>query len=134
MVCSVTIAVTGRQQVFGHAEVTTAAVNVLHERADMTGVIVHAYCVMPDHIHLVLSPSATCDIMRFVGEFKNLTQRAAWALGVRGAFWQRSFWDHFVRGDEDLARLLAYVLQNPVRSGLVLHAEDYPFSGVRLST
>ena len=38
----------------------------------------YAYCVMPDHVHLALSPSPSCDVVLFIGQFKNLTQRAAW--------------------------------------------------------
>ncbi len=89
----------------------------------------YAYCVMPDHVHLVVSPSPSCDIVQFVGAFKNLAQRAAWRLGVRGAFWQRSFWDHFVRSDEDLNAVIAYVLNNPVRAGLADTPEAYRFAG-----
>jgi hypothetical protein len=63
-----------------------------------------------------------------VGQFKNLAQRAAWAHGVEGRFWQSSFWDHFVRRDEDLSRVIDYVLDNPVRAGLVAVRDGYPFA------
>ena len=55
---------------------------------------IYAFCVMPDHVHLVVGPSR-CDIVTFVAQFKNLAQRAAWGLGVRGRIWQTSLWDHF---------------------------------------
>ena len=67
--------------------------------------------------------------MTFVGRFKNLVQREAWRLGVVDAFWQTSFWDHFLRGDERIANVVEYVLNNPVRSGLVERWSDYRFSG-----
>ena len=70
-----------------------------------------------------------CDLIAFVGQFKNLAQRAAWARGVIGSFWQTSFWDHFVRRDEDLRSVIEYVLDNPVRAGLVAARQDFPFSG-----
>ena len=75
------------------------------------------------------SPRPPCDIVTFTGQFKNLAQREAWRLGVTGAFWQLSFWDHFLRGDERLELVIEYVLNNPVRSGLVARWRDYPFSG-----
>jgi hypothetical protein len=62
-------------------------------------------------------------------QFKNLAQREAWRLGVKGVFWQTTFWDHFLRGDERLAHAIEYVLNNPVRSGLVERWCDYRFSG-----
>jgi len=128
-VCSVTIAVKARALVFAEAAVAAAVIAKLREHATRMGVPLHAYCVMPDHVHLVLSPSATCDIIRFVGEFKNLAQRAAWQHGVAGAFWQAGFWDHFVRRDEQAATVIRYVLDNPVRGGLAGDASEYPFSG-----
>jgi len=84
---------------------------------------------MPDHVHLLLEPSESCDIITFVGQFKNLVQREAWKHGVQGAFWQLSFWDHFLRADEAVPVVAAYILENPVRAGLVQTASDYPFSG-----
>jgi len=128
-ICSVTIAVRDRRPVFSRAEVAESAVRVLEAHADKTGVPVYAYCIMSDHVHLVVEPSPDCDIVTFVGQFKNLAQRAAWTLGVEGAFWQKGFFDHFLRREEQLERVVAYVLENPVRRGLVETWQDYPFAG-----
>ena len=128
-ICSITIAVEGRRRVFMEERVAAAAVQVLHAHALKTEVPVYGYCVMPDHVHLVIGPSAGCDIVTFVGQFKNLAQRAAWQAGVQGRFWQHSFWDHFLRREESLECVVQYVLQNPVRGGLVAHWRDYPHAG-----
>ncbi|HEX5417430.1 MAG TPA: transposase [Chloroflexota bacterium] len=128
-VCSVTIAVKDRQAIFSNPVVAAAAVDVLLGVANEQSVKVFAYCIMPDHIHLVLSPSGSCDIITFVARFKNLTQRAAWKLGVQGAFWQARFWDHFIRRDEGVVRAVQYVLDNPVRKNLVSRWQDYPLAG-----
>ncbi|MCK6530349.1 transposase [Myxococcota bacterium] len=128
-VCSVTIAVKRRARVFSDPSIAAAAVSALREHAARREVPIYAYCVMPDHVHLVLGPSPTCDIVTFVGEFKNLAQRAAWLLGVSGAFWQAGFWDHFLRHEERLGTVVDYVLSNPVRSGLVQRWSDYRFCG-----
>jgi putative transposase len=128
-VCSVTIAVKGRRPVFATPAVADAAIGVLRREAAATDVPIYAWCVMPDHVHLVLGASPICDIVTFVGQFKNLVQREAWRLGVTGAFWQASFWDHFLRKDEQLEHVIGYVLHNRVRSGLVERWRDYRFSG-----
>jgi putative transposase len=128
-ICSVTVAVKDRRPVFSDQQVAAAAVDALTAHARKTEVRVYAYCIMPDHVHLVLQPSATCDIVTFVGQFKNLAQRAAWRHGVVGAFWQVGFFDHFLRRDEQLDTVVRYVVDNPVRRGLVNAAEDYPFVG-----
>ena len=128
-VCSITVAVNDRRPVFANPHVAAAAVDVVRQQATATGVPVYVWCVMHDHVHLVLGPSPTCDIVTFVGRFKNLAQREAWRLGVTGAFWQSSFWDHFLRGDERIEQVVDYVWNNPVRAGLVERWWDYPFSG-----
>jgi putative transposase len=127
--CSITIAVKARRRVFGNRAVAEATVAVLKHLADRHGVPIHAYCIMPDHVHLLLEPSESCDIVTFVGQFKNLAQRAAWKLGVQGAFWQLSFWDHFLRFDEDVAIASIYIFENPVRAGLANTVHEYPYSG-----
>ena len=115
--------------VFASPAVAAAAGNVRRRHAAVADVPVDAWCVMPDHVHLILGAAPSCDIVTFVGQFKNLAPREAWRLGVKGAFWQTSFWDHFLRGDERLAHAIEYVLNNPVRSGLVERWCDYRFSG-----
>ena len=129
VICSITIAVKGRTPVFASPAVAAAAVDVLRHHAAATSVPIYAWCVMPDHVHLILEASSTCDIVTFVGQFKNLAQREAWRLGIKGTFWQTSLWDHFLRGDERLEQVVEYVLNNPVRSGLVERWCDYQFSG-----
>jgi REP element-mobilizing transposase RayT len=128
-ICSATVAVKGRTPVFANPAIAASAGDVLRRHAAATGVPVYAWCVMPDHVHLILGASPSCDIVTFVGQFKNLAQREAWRLGVKGAFWPTSFWDHFLRGDERLEHAIEYVLNNPVRSGLVARWCDYQFSG-----
>ena len=90
---------------------------------------VYAYCLMPNHVHLVLGPSPKHDIIVFVGQFKNMAQRAVWSKGVTGRIWQASFWDRFLREEESLDEIVMYVLHNPVRKGLVEKWQDYYFSG-----
>lgn len=128
-ICSVTVAVRGRRPIFKAPEVAAAAVDVLRALAVKTEVLVWGYCIMPDHVHLVLGPSQGCDIISFVGQYKNLAQRAAWGCGVNGSFWQKSFYDHFLRAEEQVESVVEYVLNNPVRQGLVERWSDYQFCG-----
>jgi REP element-mobilizing transposase RayT len=129
LICSVTIAVTERRPVFSNPTAASQTVEVLSQLSSRHGNPVYGYCVMPDHVHLVLGPSPTCDIVTFVGQFKNLSQRAVWRQGITGSFWQKSFWDHFVRADEGVNRAVTYVLENPVRRGLASHWGEYPYAG-----
>ncbi len=76
-----------------------------------------------------MSPSERCSVTTFVGQFKNLVLRSSWKHGVAGSFWQKGFWDHFLRADEELRAAVEYVLANPVRAGLVQDGHVYPYSG-----
>jgi len=130
---SITTATRDRAKVFADVRVAAAVVDVLRERAAFHILRVLAYCVMPDHVHILMSPSRTCDVPTFVGQFKNLAQRRAWALGVHGVFWQKSFYDRALRRDDDVATVARYIFNNPVRAGLVQAARDYDFSGGELA-
>jgi putative transposase len=87
-----------------------------------------AYCVMPDHVHVLLTPRDGANVTRFIQAVKSRTTRAHWALGGEGKLWQRGFYDHIVRREESVSRIAEYILANPVRAGLAENASAYPFS------
>jgi len=104
-------------------------VDVLKERADRSGVRLHGYCVMPDHVHIVCSiESEKSDFQAFVRTFKRETSRRAHRLGCASFAWQRDYWDRFIRVEEDVVEIIKYVLANPVRKGLCERPEDWPWS------
>jgi len=91
----------------------------------------HAAVVMPDHVHMLLTP--LCDpvgwpyslpvILKLV---KGVSARSVnRQLGSSGPVWQDESLDHVLRSDESFAEKLEYIRQNPVRAWLVVHPEDY---------
>jgi REP element-mobilizing transposase RayT len=81
-----------------------------------------AYCVMPDHVHIVVSlRSGDRSLSRWVGDLKRWTTLEARRVGCE-LRWQSGFFEHVVREYEDLRSIGFYVLANPVRAGL---AEDW---------
>ena len=128
-VCSITVATVARRALFTEPALATIVVEVLKQRAEATGVRVYAYCLMPDHLHLLLSPSESCNIIDFVGGVKSLSQRQLRYAGVQGTVWQKSFYDRFLRREEDIPIAVKYVLANPFREGLVDDWHKYPYSG-----
>ena len=99
---------------------------------------VWAYCLMPDHFHGVVSlgdtgsgadEPPTITLMQLVARFKRYTTRASWQFGLQGRLWQRDFYDHIARRSEDWEAQCRYVLENPVRKGLVADWRDYPWGG-----
>lgn len=92
---------------------------------------VYAWCLMPDHLHLLVQPlDDGTTVSRFVQGFKSMTTRLYWKLGGAGKLWQRGFYDHILRDDEDPTTVGEYILNNPLRKELVESAEKYPYSGI----
>ena len=127
--CFVTIATKRKQPIFSQRDTAENFVALLRAICNENNMPLYAYCVMPDHAHLLLSASETKGIIEFVREVKSRSTKLAWQHGYRGAIWQRSFYDHFLRRDEDCLVVARYIVDNPVRKGIVEHWGDYPFSG-----
>jgi len=88
----------------------------------------HAYVVMPNHVHILMTPSiSVSEIMR---EIKGVSARDAnRILGRRGkVFWQDESFDHWVRSEEEFWRIVAYIENNPVTAQLVSKAEEWRWS------
>ncbi len=84
----------------------------------------HAFVVMPDHIHLLLTPEAIT-LERAMGLIKGgFSRRLASKIPV----WQRSFTDHRIRDAEEFAIRRNYIHENPIRAHLSANAEAYPYS------
>ena len=86
-----------------------------------------AVCVMPDHIHLLLAPISK-NLIDLIGEWKGYTTHFLWKEGYIGKVWQRSFYDHALRCEEDLIKVAEYIVYNPVRKGLVKDWREYRYS------
>ena len=84
-----------------------------------------AFCIMPNHVHLVCTPLERPDGMyhslsKIMHSLKRHTARKTnQFLGREGSFWQHENYDHYVRDAVDFERIIDYVLLNPVRAGLV---------------
>jgi putative transposase len=95
------------------------------ERGRDRNIAVGRYVLMPDHIHLFVKGDANFVLSRWIGGMK---RAIAVALGCHSAeLWQPGFFDHVLRSDESYAEKWNYVLQNPVRAGLVNDANDCHF-------
>jgi putative transposase len=89
---------------------------------------IDAYCIMPDHLHLVAQSNGG-NLIDFVSEFKSKTTRNWWAKGGNGVLWQRSIHDRCLRSERDHDAAVCYVIENPVRAGIVTRWEAFPFTG-----
>ncbi len=128
---SVTICTRDREGFFAHARTAAEVARCLEEQAEACGYRIVAYCVMPDHVHILTGPNpkdGSPPLPTFIQRFKSVSTRSLWALGVIGKVWQASYYDHVIREEEDIAEVARYILGNPVRRGLVDSPEKYPFA------
>jgi putative transposase len=98
---------------------------------------VDAVVVLPDHLHIVMTlPSADADYTNRWRLIKRGFTDALMKSGIlvarhrngEAALWQRRFWEHTIRDDEDFERHIDYVHFNPVKHGLVSRVCDWPYS------
>jgi len=97
---------------------------------------VHAYCIMPNHVHIVFAPigsgrriSSPYIVTDILENLKWFTAKESNAiLGRKGKFWQHESYDHVVRDEKEYFRVIQYVLNNPVKAGLVSEWRDWKWS------
>ena len=117
----------------GRGEVARLVAEALHERDGREYDLV-AFCVMPNHVHVVFAPLRKDDgsyhsLPSIMSSLKGPTAREAnLVLGRSGAFWQHENYDHVVRDEAELNRIVAYVLDNPVRAGLAQSRGEWKWS------
>jgi putative transposase len=87
-----------------------------------------AWVLMANHVHILIDPETR--LARITKAIKNHTARLANViLGRTGLpFWQDESYDHWVRGPEELAKIVRYIETNPVAAGLVSRGEDWRWS------
>ena len=101
----------------------------LQKHAASSGFFVHAYCVMPDHIHVLVDAAADqSDLMAFVESFKQETGFQFARRAHRG-LWQFKYYDRVLRGSDSPEGVAWYIWLNPVRKGFCRTPKEYPFLG-----
>jgi putative transposase len=92
--------------------------------------LVFCYCLMPDHLHFLVSPHRDgVSVLTFTDQYKGKSTNQSWTVGWHGKLWQPRSFDHCMPYDRAWAKTGDYILNNPVRRGLVPKAEDWPWSG-----
>ena len=100
-----------------------------------TKYLLHVAVILPDHVHLILTPLADSDkrevysLAEIMGGIKGASaQLINRELDRRGRVWQPESFDRVLRSSESLDAKVAYILENPVRAGLASRSEDYAWT------
>jgi putative transposase len=96
--------------------------------------ILHAFVVMPNHVHLLATPSVP--LPKLTKSIKSITAKRGNAmLALTGnPFWQEESYDHLVRNQREFESIRKYIEGNPVRAGLAQDANEYRWSSAGWAT
>ena len=123
---SLTMVTEGRVPYFNDFYLARYLINEMRSLHDNEQMESLAWVLMPDHLHwlLILESDDLSELMKqFKGSSSQLMNKK---LQRQGTFWQRGFYDHAIRKEEDLRAAARYIVGNPLRAGLVESIGDYP--------
>ncbi|MEN8127810.1 MAG: transposase [Planctomycetota bacterium] len=84
----------------------------------------YALCIMPNHVHVLFRPFESYVLDKLLHSWKSYTgTKANELLNRSGVFWQKEYYDHLVRNEQEFSRILKYILENPEKAGL----KDWPW-------
>ncbi len=125
----ITICTYNKTPFFANYQKADIIQDVIQYKIENHEIIVYCYCLMPDHLHLLmlLSENYKKDLSTWIKNFKRYTTNAFIREYKIKELWQRNYYDHIVRDDESLTTIGEYILNNPVRKNLVNFWEDYAY-------
>lgn len=95
--------------------------------------MLHAFVVMPNHVHVMVHMIPPNSIAEAVESWKRFTAtRINRLLGRSGKLWQEDYWDRFVRDENHYQNAVDYIHHNPLKAGLVRNAEDWLWSSAAM--
>jgi putative transposase len=106
---------------------------LLREARERFGVELYAYCLMPNHFHLVVKTAGLDEIsayMHFVQRAHACDLRRCWRTRGQGHVFQRRYWSRVVTGDGYLVTVMKYVEANPYRAGLLDPSQVWEWSSL----
>ena len=117
-----------RQETFFREEDYVEYIRLMSEWCSCWKVEIWAYCLMPNHVHMIMVPESEEGLRRAIGEaHRRYTRLVNFREGWRGHLWQGRF-ASFPLGEQYLLAAVRYVELNPVRAGFVKHPESYKWS------
>lgn len=127
----ITQVVAWRTPIFREERFITLWRSVLHEVKKHHPFEMIGYVILFDHFHWMMRPTGSSNFSDIMHSLKrNYTLEYKKLIGINGKMqlWQKGFWDHLIRDENDFERHLDYIHFNPVRHGYVEKPEAWPHS------
>jgi putative transposase len=121
----ITTVTASRRRLFQVHRNAELLIDTLQDQRSSQRLALHAFVVMPDHVHLMLTPAPEVSLEKAMQYIKG---GFSFRLKSKLDVWQRSYDSRRILNAEDFAERIRYIHQNPVRAHMVVRAEAYPFS------
>jgi putative transposase len=121
----------GRRPILACEESFDCLQNTWKKSAELEGWLVGRFVLMPDHLHLFASPAPEAKSRaQWLKAWKSISARHLVKIfGIDPPVWQADTFDHILRSAETYALKWDYVRANPIRKGLVVRTDDWPWQG-----
>lgn len=104
-------------------------------RFDGERYLLMAWVVMPNHVHVLAQFDKQYPLSGVLHSWKSyVAHQANQMLGRSGSFWQKEYFDRFIRNDNHYRNAVMYIENNPVKAGLVNSPEEWLFSSAKLKS
>ncbi len=118
----------GRRDLFRAEPWARLLLDVLYANRKQSRYLLHAFAIMPSHLHVILSVADDPGLEKVVQYIKGgFSFCAGRELQSRLEVWQRGFDDQWIKDEESFVDAKHYVLFNPVRAGLAASPQEYPY-------
>jgi putative transposase len=125
----ITFCTEGRKAILHHRQIHDAFVQFCNQ-ALQRDIFVGRYILMPDHVHLFIKlPPPAENLSSWIKSVKNYLSKTMKQSGHVAPHWQKGFFDHVLRSGESYSDKWLYMVENPVRAGLVTNWKDWPYQG-----
>ena len=115
----ITILTFKRNTYFHNNRIANSIINYLKDISEKNNFLINVYCLMPDHIHFIATgTSVNANLKKFIQRFKQITS-FYFKKSFHKRLWHLSYYDHIIRKEEDIRDIMKYILENPVRKGLI---------------
>ena len=119
----------GRVAVFRDSQIAEQTLAQFRRTSTFEGFAILAYCLMPDHAHLLAEGLSQDSDFKHFAKMAKQRSGGVYARTRNARLWQEGYYERVLREEDDAREIARYIVNNPVRAGLVETPEAYPFVG-----
>jgi putative transposase len=126
----VTFNTKNKEPFFGNPTLAASLLSIIIHARLANGFCVYGFCIMPEHVHLMVQPVYEITLSNIVRSIKGRMTPVFRKHHPGETLWQRGYVDKIIKDEKDFHNVLAYIVLNPVKADLAKDEFEYPFCGV----